>query len=363
MSESQHAVPRRSFLKAALGVGTSILVGGLELRFAPVVEAAEEAVAAPTIANCDTWGAAAPKEPITVLTTRPNKILVHHMANANTTDYSVTQAYRMARSCQQSHFNRGWIDTGQQFTISRGGYVMEGRHRSLEVLRGGTQHVRGAHCDGQNDVAVGIENEGTYTSAQPPQALYNQLVALCAYICQQYNIPSREIYGHRDFNATQCPGDQLYAMLPKLRSDVAARIGDGGGNPIVWPIVQRGQSGERVKTVQYLLRARNYTLTPDGIFGTGTETAVKSFQTSQSLTSDGVVGAATWEALILTVRRGDTNEAVKAVQSQLVSKGYSMTIDGNFGAGTETAVKSFQTSQNLTADGIVGKNTWNALVS
>ncbi|HEX6290498.1 MAG TPA: N-acetylmuramoyl-L-alanine amidase [Herpetosiphonaceae bacterium] len=359
MSESHNSVPRRSFLKAALGVGTSILMGGIELRFAPVVEAA---VTSPTIASCSTWGAQPPKEPITVLSTRPTKILVHHTAGSNSTDYSLSHAYQLARNIQQSHFNRGWIDSGQQFTISRGGYVMEGRHRSLEVLRGGTSHVRGAHCDGQNDVAVGIENEGTYTSVQPPQVLYNQLVALCAYICQQYDIPSSQIYGHRDFNATQCPGDQLYAMLPKLRSDVAARLGGGGGSR-VWPIVQRGDTGERVKTIQYLLRHRGYSLTIDGIFGSGTESAVRSFQTSVGITSDGIVGAMTWESLIITTRRGDTGDPTRAIQSQLVSKGYSLVIDGIFGAGTESAVKSFQTSRGLTVDGVVGPNTWNALVS
>jgi hypothetical protein len=363
MSEEQNSVSRRSFLKAAVGVGTSVLIGGIELRFAPAAEAVEAAVAAPSIAGCATWGAQAEKEPITLLSTRPTKILVHHTATPNSTDYSSSHAYQLCRSIQQSHFNRGWIDTGQQFTISRGGYVMEGRHRSLEALQGGTRHVRGAHCDGQNDVAVGIENEGTYTSVQPPQALYNKLVAMCAYICQQYGIPSSQIYGHRDFNATQCPGDQLYAMLPKLRSDVAALIGDGGGNPLVWPIVRVGQSGERVKTVQYLLRARSYTLTADGIFGTGTETVVKNFQTAEALTVDGVVGAQTWERLIITTRRGDLGEAVKAVQSQLVSRGATLTIDGNFGAGTEAAVKSFQTSRGLTSDGIVGPKTWNALVN
>jgi peptidoglycan hydrolase-like protein with peptidoglycan-binding domain len=358
MSESQDSVSRRSFLKAALGVGTSILVGGIELRFAPVAEAA---VNSPSIASCSTWGAQAPKEPITVLSTRPTKILVHHTAGSNSTDYSLSHAYQLARNIQQSHFNRGWIDSGQQFTISRGGYVMEGRHRSLEVLNGGTSHVRGAHCDGQNDVAVGIENEGTYTSVQPPQALYDQLVALCAYICQQYNIPSSQIYGHRDFNATQCPGDQLYAMLPKLRTDVAARLTNGDTR--VWPIVQRGHSGERVKTIQYLLRFRSYTITVDGIFGSGTESTVKSFQTSAGIKADGIVGAQTWEALIITTRRGDSGDPTRAIQSQLVSKGYSLTVDGVFGAGTETAVKNFQTSRGLTVDGVVGPNTWNALVS
>jgi lysozyme family protein len=36
-------------------------------------------------------------------------------------------------------------------------------------------------------------------------------------------------------------------------------------------------------------------------------------------------------------------------------------IDGNFGSQTQDAVKSFQQSSNLTADGVVGQATWNAL--
>ena len=38
-----------------------------------------------------------------------------------------------------------------------------------------------------------------------------------------------------------------------------------------------------------------------------------------------------------------------------------MTIDGKFGSKTEASVKAFQKANNLTADGIVGKNTWRAL--
>lgn len=42
---------------------------------------------------------------------------------------------------------------------------------------------------------------------------------------------------------------------------------------------------------------------------------------------------------------------------------YNGTIDGIFGSGTQTAVKSFQTNNKITADGIVGRNTWSALAS
>jgi hypothetical protein len=101
---------------------------------------------------------------------------------------------------------------------------MEGRHNSLAKLTAGSGMVVGAHCPGQNDKAIGIENEGLYTSVAPTAALYNKLVDMCAYICPPYRISATQIYGHRDFIATQCPGDVLYGMLPQLRTDVAAKL-------------------------------------------------------------------------------------------------------------------------------------------
>jgi len=142
---------------------------------------------------------------------------------------------------------------------------------------------------------------------------------------------------------------------------------DGGTTPPppsteAWPIVREGHTGERVRTVQYLLRGRGYSLTVDGIFGSGTASAVRSFQSANGLTVDGIVGDQTWPRLITTVRNGSTGDAVRALQSQLKSKGYTITVDGIFGSGTESTVRSFQSARGLTVDGIVGAQTWKELV-
>ncbi len=190
-------------------------------------------VVAPTIASCNTWGAAAARGTIDTVSTNPNKILIHHTASANVTDYSQAAGYQIARDIQQWHFANGWVDTGQHLTVSRGGYVMEGRHGSLSRLQSGSGTVVGAHAPGQNSQAIGIENQGTYTSATPPAQLWSRLVELCAYICDQYGIAPTQIYGHRDYTATACPGDVLYSMLPQLRSEVAAALAGTSWSVIV----------------------------------------------------------------------------------------------------------------------------------
>ncbi|MBB5869049.1 hypothetical protein F4553_002428 [Allocatelliglobosispora scoriae] len=231
---------RRNVMRGAVLLGIGATAGGVELT---ATAPASAAVPTPTIASCATWGARNPSSALTEISTKPNKILVHHTAGPNTTDYSQAHAFADCRSIQNYHMDHnGWSDTGQHFTISRGGYISEGRHTSLAHLRSGSGMVVGAHAPGQNDQAIGIENEGIYTSVAPPAALYNQLVAFCAYICQQYGIAPTKIYGHRDYTATQCPGDVLYSMLPQLRVDVAAVL-NGGGTPSWTTTIDNGSAG------------------------------------------------------------------------------------------------------------------------
>src|SRR5712692_6147028 len=70
-----------------------------------------------------------------------------------------------------------------------------------------------------------------------------------------------------------------------------------------WPVVKSGSNGHPVTTMQYLLRARGHSIAVDGVFSPKTEAAVKSFQAGHGLTADGIVGAATWAALVVQVKR------------------------------------------------------------
>lgn len=70
------------------------------------------------------------------------------------------------------------------------------------------------------------------------------------------------------------------------------------------------------------------------------------------------------------VRKGDRGPVVEFLQTQLDKDGHRLTrkgkpgagIDGQFGKMTDKAVRQFQRDEGLTVDGVVGPNTWNALL-
>lgn len=65
------------------------------------------------------------------------------------------------------------------------------------------------------------------------------------------------------------------------------------------PTLRQGMRGSAVTWLQETLKARGfYTSEIDGVFGPATETAVMDFQESVQLVADGVVGPATWRALL-----------------------------------------------------------------
>src|SRR5438067_12472978 len=83
-----------------------------------------------------------------------------------------------------------------------------------------------------------------------------------------------------------------------------------------WPLVRRGDRDHPVPALQHLLRAHGYAIAADGTFGSQTEAAVHGFQSSRGLTADGIVGPQTWAAIVVQVRRGDAGEALRGVQEE-----------------------------------------------
>ena len=138
------------------------------------------------------------------------------------------------------------------------------------------------------------------------------------------------------------------------------------GQPTIGP----GATGESVRRAQRALRRTpDLGLVVDGIFGPKTEAAVKSFQRGNSLAVDGIVGPRTWAALpdggpMPTLQQGSTGDVVRSLQ-QVLTNGAAgewnttpQGVDGNFGPHTRSSVEAFQRWGHVTADGIVGDETW-----
>ena len=81
-------------------------------------------------------------------------------------------------------------------------------------------------------------------------------------------------------------------------------------------------------------------------------------------TVDGIKGPKTL-AGCPTLKQGASGNITRLLQEKLIALGYncgSCGADGKFGADTKNAVTAFQKKSGLTADGIVGQNTWRKLL-
>lgn len=164
--------------------------------------------------------------------------------------------------------------------------------------------------------------------------------------------------------------------------------------------VSPGDRGSNVLLIQVQLNriAVNYpaipTVNEDGIFGEATQRSVRQFQQIFNLTPDGVVGSATWNKMTMlyvgierlselnsegvtifgssleypdAIRLGDEGRKVEILQYFLAVVGefYEavpfVNISGTFDRETENAVIAFQKAFGLTADGVVGRVTWDEL--
>ena len=165
--------------------------------------------------------------------------------------------------------------------------------------------------------------------------------------------------------------------------------------------LRRGSSGPAVVVIQVELNriAQNYPAIPklaniDGIFGSRTEASVKAFQRIFGLTPDGIVGKATWYALVRLytavtslselrsqgqqfysinweypdpIQEGDSGDKVRHLQYMLsVLSAYiqnipPVAIDGIFGPATRDAVVAAQRWFGLPETGQVDDRTWDEI--
>jgi peptidoglycan hydrolase-like protein with peptidoglycan-binding domain len=146
--------------------------------------------------------------------------------------------------------------------------------------------------------------------------------------------------------------------------------------------LRAGASGADVKELQQALGAAGFKVKTDGKFGTGTLRAVKRFQRASRLKPTGTVDKRTVSALKralrgssanvnggydpdnpdtdhhslgdrIPVKRGMSGHDIKVLQDFLTRAGFKVSVDGEFGASTEKAVKKFETAQSRAVDGIM----------
>ena len=237
------------------------------------------------------------------------------------------------------------------------------------VRAGQVQPLAAQYCSGSGVTCAGLSQWGTVSLAKQG---YSALSILRYYFGQDVSLV---------YNAPTAPNIPSYSGVP----------------------LQVGSAGGDVRTIQRELNriSANYPAIPrigsvSGVFDAATRNAVIVFQQIFGLEVDGVVGKQTWyklkyiyngvknlseiysEGLTISevervfssaLRQGDRGIAVRTIQYYLNFVGQfndSLTIDiaedGIFGPATKRAVETFQRYYGLTADGIVGRNTWNAVI-
>jgi hypothetical protein len=163
---------------------------------------------------------------------------VHHTVNIN--DYSRAEAPQVILGICRYHRNsNGWNDVGYNFLVDRFGTLYEGRAGGVAAA------VVGAQAEGFNSYSTGIANVGTFSNVPQSPAALDAMARLIRWKLPLHGYPTTgtavlrsagggtnrypsganvrvpRVLGHRDTNATECPGGALHSQLRELRSMVA----------------------------------------------------------------------------------------------------------------------------------------------
>ncbi|WP_213450378.1 peptidoglycan recognition protein family protein [Rhizomonospora bruguierae] len=174
-------------------------------------------------------------------------VTVHHQGDeGSSSDPAATVRAIYEYQC----VGQDWGDIGYHLLIDDAGRVYEGRWSGSDGLPifggapgpdGRPQMVTAAHVDGFNSGNIGICLLGDFTTKLPTTAARDSLLRVLASLsvlcrldpCGTTNFVNpvsgtekpgiKTIPGHRDWAATECPGNKFYPQLPRLRSEVAYR--------------------------------------------------------------------------------------------------------------------------------------------
>ena len=201
---------RRQFLKNMIWMGTGLALAPGLLR----QKAAEAA--------WNTGGQGVSTDPLLGVPIRETNLSFTSLENRRTTDAIVihhignTDRDVSAEEVHQWHKNNGWAGIGYHFLIRKDSTIERGR--PMDML--------GAHCYQNNWHTIGVNIVGEFMNHEPMPAQMSSAAALLAALCRYYRLtPSRQtIKGHREYNSTDCPGDNLYYKLTQLVDQTKARF-------------------------------------------------------------------------------------------------------------------------------------------
>lgn len=262
-----------------------------------------------------------------------------------------------AEDIHRWHLANKWAGAGYHFLVRKDGSVYRLR----------PEWAVGAHASGNNSDSIGICFEGNFMTEAMPEAQKQAGKELVAWVKGKYGFT--KVQAHRDVQSTSCPGTNF---------PFNEIVNGGTAQKPVKPEPQKPESDTGADSVvrDGQVHARNFAspgLVADGIRGANTKRAgIRALQQAMNLdyhaglALDGIWGTKSERALGRhTVRRGETQYMVTALQILLMLKGYNpggLENPGIFGSGTEAAVRKYQADHGLTVDGIAGYNTFKSLI-
>jgi hypothetical protein len=178
----------------------------------------------------DEWGARKPQcDPGTFRNLHLG--IVHHTAGSN--NYGPGDGPSIVRGIQAYHMDLPgpdpYCDIAYNFLVDKYGNSYVGRAHSTRVHR----PIYGAHTAGANKGSTGVSVLGNYeTSNNFPRAARRAVADVLAWRFLRHGVNPlgvtgdghERISGHRDFNSTACPGQQIYSRLGRIRNKTANKM-------------------------------------------------------------------------------------------------------------------------------------------
>ncbi len=178
----------------------------------PAPRVAARRTGRPDILPRSAWGARSSQAASLRAMERPHRITIHHTAipiSATSQKAAAAQIHSVQGSHQTSE---GWADIGYHFLIDPAGRIWEGRPLRWQGAHAGGDHNRGN---------IGVCVLGCFLrGAEGHNPTKEQAIALeqtLRWLCSDYDIDESQIYFHRQFKSTQCPGPRLEAVVTEIR--------------------------------------------------------------------------------------------------------------------------------------------------